>query len=332
MTRKRWIFVLGIALSLPLVIFVFMKVDWLTFWTTIQQLSLPWLIIAGVITIGGTLLRALRWLLIAGGLLEQYRFYCHATNYGYLANAVLPARAGEAVRMISIVRSTGISIPKAMTSAIIDRLADLIMLGVVTLLVASHHGSKVLSQQALISVSGLIIVALLGVLWFLFNGEGYQGHILALSRRLPRALGSRLPRWYMEAYEGVRPLRNRWRMSAVALLNLVIILSDYAAMWILIIAFGWSLPFWAALTVGVFITAGSSLPSAPGYVGIYQVACILALRLFGVDSSSAVAYAVVLQLLNLAVIILLSFGSLLDTRFIAYRRSAGAQVQPLIAE
>jgi glycosyltransferase 2 family protein len=56
------------------------------------------------------------------------------------------------------------------------------------------------------------------------------------------------------------------------------------------------------LTVAAFIGAGASLPSAPGYIGIYQVACILALQLYGVLESQALAYSVVLQLLVFLVV------------------------------
>ena len=53
---------------------------------------------------------------------------------------------------------------------------------------------------------------------------------------------------------------------------------DYSAFWLMLRAFDWSLPVQAAMTVGVFLAIGSLLPAAPGYVGIYQVACVLALK------------------------------------------------------
>ncbi|RIK31062.1 MAG: hypothetical protein DCC55_36795 [Chloroflexi bacterium] len=95
-------------------------------------------------------------------------------------------------------------------------------------------------------------------------------------------------------------------------------------MWLVILAFGWTLPFWAAVTVGVFVAAGTSLPSAPGYVGVYQAACMLALGIYGIDGASAVAYAAVLQLLNLVVIALLSTASMLDQHMLTIRKAQGS--------
>lgn len=291
-----------------------------------QQVSSPWLILAGAITAGGTLLRALRWNLIAGEPVEQFRFFCHATNLGYLGNAILPARAGEALRMLSISRATHLPVSKAVTSAVLDRIADLGMLGIVMILVAAKHGTKALSWEASWSIAGVISLSLVGVLLFMLKGKGYQPAVTALAQRLPTVLSTRLPKWYNDAHDGLWPLRSWRRMSVVLFLNLVIIVSDHAAMWFVILAFGWSLPFWAAMTVGMFVAAGTSLPSAPGYVGVYQVASMLALGVYGVDGASAVAYAVVLQLVNLSVILLLSLLSALDSRVFAIRRAKQAAI------
>jgi glycosyltransferase 2 family protein len=321
MTRKGWIVSLGTIFSIVLVIILLMKLDWRTFWISMQSVSWSWLVFAGFITVCGTLLRALRWILIAGLSLNHYRFFCHATSFGYLGNAIFPARAGEALRMLSIARSTPLPMPKAVTSAVIDRVADLAMLGVVTLLVVAHHGFGLLSGEALVGITGLVTIPIIGMVLFTLKGAGYQPLVEAFSQRLPARIGSRLPNWYLQAHDGLWPLRSGWRMTGVLSINTVTFLLDCITMWMVIIAFGWSLPFWAAVTVGVFIAAGTSLPSAPGYVGVYQVACILALGLYGIDGASAVAYAIVLQLLNLIVTVLLSTLSLLDGRFVALRKT-----------
>lgn len=326
MTRRQWVMALGTGCSLLLLIYLYRKLDWPTFWIAIQQVSWAWLILAGAITAAGTLLRALRWNLIAGEPVDQFRFFCHATNLGYLGNAILPARAGEALRMFSISRATHLPVSKAVTSAVLDRIADFGMLGIVMILVAAKHGTQVLSWEASWGIAGGISLSFIGVLLFMLKGEGYQPTVAAFAQRLPTALGTRLTQWYSDAHDGLWPLRSGWRMSSVFALNLGATLADYAAMWIVILAFGWSLSQWAAVTVGVFIAASTSLPSAPGYVGVYQAASMLALGLYGVDGASAVAYAVVLQLVNLSVIILLSLLSALDSRVCSSRRAKQAVI------
>lgn len=324
MTQKRWMVVLGTAVSLILLVVMLIKLDWPTFRDAIQRVSWPWLVLAGAVTVGGTLLRALRWTLIAGAPAGQFRFFCHATNLGYLGSAVLPARAGEALRMVSISRTADLPMSQAVTSAVLDRLADLAMLAIAMFIVAATHGTDMLSREVSLGIFTLIGVSLAALLMFLHKGRGYQPLVDAFSQKLPAVVGSRLPIWYAEAHDGLWPLRSRWRIGTVLAINLVVIASDYAAMWLVILAFGWTLPFWAAVTVGVFVAAGTSLPSAPGYVGVYQAACMLALGIYGIDGAAAVAYAVVLQLLNLVVIVLLSTASMLDQHMLTIRKAQGS--------
>lgn len=73
-----------------------------------------------------------------------------------------------------------------------------------------------------------------------------------------------------------------------------------------------SLPIEAPLLLWVFLAASSALPSAPGYVGVYQVAAIFALSFYGVKASPAVAVALVLQAATLVVAILMALPILIS--------------------
>lgn len=68
-------------------------------------------------------------------------------------------------------------------------------------------------------------------------------------------------------------------------------------------SFGWALPFMVGVVVLVYIAAAASLPSSPGYVGVYQIATLFALRPYGIDDSVSVAYGTVLQVLTLILFI-----------------------------
>jgi len=57
----------------------------------------------------------------------------------------------------------------------------------------------------------------------------------------------------------------------------------------------------AALHAAVW--AAASLPSSPGYVGVYQIAALFALRPYGIDASASVAYGTILQVLTLVLFI-----------------------------
>jgi len=51
------------------------------------------------------------------------------------------------------------------------------------------------------------------------------------------------------------------------------------------------LPLIAGWTVMTFVGFGISIPSAPGYVGVWHAATVLALSIFGVAQATALGYA-----------------------------------------
>lgn len=66
-----------------------------------------------------------------------------------------------------------------------------------------------------------------------------------------------------------------------------------------------------------------SLPSTPGYVGVYQVVALFALRPFGIEASAAVAYGTVLQVLTLTMFTAAGIWAFLKQRLRARQLAAG---------
>jgi len=61
----------------------------------------------------------------------------------------------------------------------------------------------------------------------------------------------------------------------------------------MLVAMNLNLPWIAGWTVLAFVALGVSIPSAPGYVGVFHAAAALAVGLFGVAQAAAVGYALV---------------------------------------
>ena len=59
---------------------------------------------------------------------------------------------------------------------------------------------------------------------------------------------------------------------------------------------------------------GSSLPSTPGYIGIYQFVAVTVLPPFGIDRSAALAYMIVAQALGYLLVLVLGLMALYKVR------------------
>jgi uncharacterized protein (TIRG00374 family) len=273
--------------------------------------------------------RSLRWTLAAGMPPRWFPAFWQSATIGYLGNMIYPARAGEVLRMMAIHHFAKLSPGRAVSSSIIDRLLDLMSLGIFTFVILELHGGGVVPAAVQRSVGAVFLLATLLIALFLFYGETWSSWLQGqLARRLAGrpALATRLHEWLEQAVAGLKILRQAHYLLPALLLNIIAFLLDGMVMWLALRAFGWDLPYSAGLTTAVFIIMGASLPSAPGYVGIYQVACVLALSLYGIAESQAVAYSIVLQLLAFLVIALQ--GGWVALHYGFRLRAPGGQNQP----
>jgi uncharacterized membrane protein YbhN (UPF0104 family) len=267
----------------------------------------------------GTMLRAVRWRVIAGYPSEDQSYFFRATNLGAFSNLVLPGRAGEFVRVLTLARLSRSPLAGPLASALIDRLVD------VFVLVCSATGLYLLFPiDAALGkwLTGLVLGGLAATLAIiLYARSSGVGEVL-----IARIAKRWLHRWPLspevflaELRKEFRRLLGSWLSIELAVVTALILCTDYAAMAALLKAFGLSLPIEAPLLLWVFLIAGSALPSAPGYIGIYQVAAVWALSLFAVSAPTAVAIATVLQITTLVVVLAMTspeaFGILKRMRF-----------------
>lgn len=298
MSSKRGLILAGTVFSLVLFIIILVRLNWQVFLSTLQVLKIPELLFTGCILSFNIALRALRWNLIANKSLTHFKAFWQATNIGYLGNMIYPARAGEILKMIAIHRFISLVFGRAVTSVVIDRMLDLIMAGFSMLFVLWLHGNHInpVLGRSVLGVFFLTTLLLIMVTWFA-NPLHSRIHAWSVPSRWRGFKEGGL-----HALEGVQGFRKVHNLMTILPLTLFIFILDYYAIWQVMFAFGWQLPYEAALTVGVFIVIGISLPSSPGYIGVYQMACVFSLALYQIEESSAVAYSIILQLTSFLII------------------------------
>ncbi len=71
--------------------------------------------------------------------------------------------------------------------------------------------------------------------------------------------------------------------------------SGLSLAWLVARALGIDLSFVDALLVTAVINLGVAIPSSPGFIGTYQWLAVAALALFGIGSTEALAFGVLMQ-------------------------------------
>lgn len=293
----------GIAVSVACLYFATRGTDWGTVGTLLANAHAHWVAALVLASVAVLWVRTQRWrvLLRALGGVPLYPALS-ATAIGFGAGAVLPFRLGELVRPALIGRRTGIKMSAALSSVVLERLFDmLIVLGCFLAVSLTQPVPAWMRSSALFVGAGLLVgLALLVAM----QRNPRRAEVLfdRLGRVLPaqaaKALGD-VARSFLAG------------LGALADARTVLLVLGYSVyLWgVIALSFLFALlsldidvpPLAGAVTVMVTVAAAIFLPQAPGFVGTWQAGCVLALGFFGVSHDVAVGYSVLTWIVSMTV-------------------------------
>lgn len=200
-----------------------------------------------------TALRGERWhnILRAAGIGRGRRTSYGLTLVGYMGNNTLPARAGDVMRVVLLGGSRRAVLGTVVAERALDAAALALIFGVVVL----ERGLAFGPLPYLVAIGAAVVVAGLLVWRFVPRVHAYAGPALGATRRLLS-----------------------WDGLALYALSLVVWTLEalvYAAVGA---AVGVHLGFTGALYVMALTNLSALVPAAPGYVGTFDAAVLLALR------------------------------------------------------
>jgi glycosyltransferase 2 family protein len=246
--------------------------------------AIAWLIGALVFYAVATLFRGERWhhiLRITG--VDAHRSDCYAlTTVGYMGNNVLPARAGEALRVVLMSTRCTASKRTLLGSVVAERLLDAIALASIFLVVV--YG--VLSSTVLPTDRPLLFAALGAVLIVLGCLAVYvlrRHHVFERARA-----------WLRPLADSPRALLSR--QGAVLLAGTFVLWALEAAVYLSVArAVDLDISGMGALYLVALTNFFAALPAAPGSIGTFDAAVIFGSKALGASGSAAVSYLLTLR-------------------------------------
>ncbi len=320
----RWPGLLGLFLSVALLWWTLHDVALSEVWSQIRNVRLAPFLGMVVLATATFPLRTVRWryiLRLEGSTLPFVPLW-HATAIGFMANNLLPARAGELARAYSARQLTAVRFSTAIASIAVERVLDGI--GIVALLTVGIWAGGFATETTLGGMSLVGIVRSSGVLFLLLLLAAVAlVHWPHPALHLARVVSQRIlpPRWanrLLSTLEGLLSgldaLRSLRRFALTLVWTLVVWLVNAASFWLCLVAFDLGPPPAAALVVQGVIAFGVALPSSPGFFGPFEAACRVSLALYGVPAARAVSYAVGYHFATFIPITLLGLWSLSRAR------------------
>lgn len=288
---------LGWLVSLAVLVFVVRAVEWGEVVAKLGAVRYALLVPLTLVAAVHFMLRAWRWrYLLPGGEEVPYRALHDTLLLGNMANYLLPLRAGEVLRPLLLARRSSQTFPVALVSVVIERFFDLsavlLMFG---LLIAVVPGVPDMARSAAVGL-GLVALALLG---FVLVGGLRPGWVTVptalVLRPLPERLRARVLDFVEHLLEGARVLRSPRRLVLVVATTALVWGTCYLYFLCGLWMFEVERPGWPALAVAVMVALAVAFPSAPGFIGVFQAGCLVALGLFGVAEELGVAYSLVVH-------------------------------------
>jgi len=246
-------------------------------------------------------IRLPRWRLLLrddrGGPLPAAPLW-HAIAIGFLANGILPFRAGELVRTYAATRLTGVRFTAALSSIAVERIFDgltVVALLAFALLRSDLPPGITVGGVSLIHVAqvtglltlGALVVATL-VVAFPLAAEGVVRRVLP-----PGRVTDALVRAIEGVRQGMVSLRSPALVIGVAFWSLVLWMVNALALYVCFAAFDIPVGYNGALLLQGILVFGISVQVTPGFVGQFEAAVVAALALYGVPNGLASSYAIV---------------------------------------
>ncbi len=334
MNRKALVQMLvGGAIAAACLYFFFRNTDPAQLIAALKQAKYIWLLPAFLLTFVSLLFRVWRWKYLLYDTKQiTFRGLWTPTILGFMGNALLPARAGEAIRVVALSQRETVPLPTVVASLVMDRLFDMVAVVIVGLLAFSvlpidpsaldqyseqfPYSLEQIRRIIGVSMGGALVFALVVLNLLYFFRDRTERALRALLFFLP----ARACEWLIGMLEhftdGMHVLR-RPKHAAYCLAYTV-------GVWITIIltfptfflAFNLQdlLPWYAPIIMLACASIAVLVPT-PGFLGSYQIGMAVGLSLansaIGRDLPGVVeAFGIVSWAATFAPVVLLGFATL----------------------
>jgi glycosyltransferase 2 family protein len=247
------------------------------------------LLAAAVALVAVYVAQAERWRRIAATPDLGWPAFAEMVVSSVACNNVLPARLGDLLRARWLGRRAGLPAGRALATVVLDRGCDLVVLFVILLATLPEVAGSGWSRR----IAGGALVLVLGIALLLVFARAYTRR-RSRSRIVSRTLVRRILR---DVVEGLAEPMGRRRLAAALALSAIAWVAFAGAAICVARSVGIHLGAADALFATAVINLGVAIPSSPGFVGTYQWLGVAALDLAGVDRSTALAFAILLQAL-----------------------------------
>lgn len=289
MKKHKLFTIVGLIISVVLLYFSMKDLRFREIIATMKNADLRFVLMPTVSVFAAVALCSVKWARVAGGNV-RFRDTFPALIIGLFINNVLPARIGELARGYALSRRTGISLTYGITTVIIDRIFDLIGLLLITFIFFPKHNLPPRISQAL-SVLVLVLIFCITVL-VLMSRKRFAGAIAGRLARVERPAFARFAKRIVEIQENLERIGSPLNLLYLVFIAFIEWFFMALALYFVVLTLHININFLYIPFICVLLNMGITIPSSPGYIGLYQFLLVYLLSIFDVPKYEGFAASI----------------------------------------
>ena len=297
---------IGIAVSTVFIYLTLKGVDLKEVLAELRNKSYGFLLPVAAVFILTQIIRSVRWgVLLSPIKAINQRTLFPITSVGFMAIIVAPMRLGEIVRPYLINVKQSVPLGSGIATILIERSMDLLMLLLFLSVVLSRISLPNWIARGGTVLLGIILLEFLFIILFMIFPEKIKRFLFPITKRFPRRVAKGFEAFIENIANGFRVISSIKIFTQVFLLSFLVWFLSALAVYLLFSFYKLPLGIMEAFAVTTITALGISLPAAPGLIGNFQFACIVALSFCGVGKNEAFAFAMVYYFTGVGVNIIL---------------------------
>ncbi|MBP9837690.1 MAG: flippase-like domain-containing protein [Proteobacteria bacterium] len=297
---------IGLSFSLAILYFIGSQLQWDLFFQEIKKLNYYYIPVISFLFVFSFVLRALRWRYLLPSHIEFSTLKLFsACILGMLATCILPLRAGEFVRPWVLSRSGKVSFSLSFSSVVTERVFDIFAMLTLCLFSLNNIANApewiTLCLKALTALAfGILLLMILSYYKGNFVISFAQKILFLVFRSENNAIGKKIVEILQEFILGLKSISSFRELIIIIIYSNTLWFSFSLIYYLGLRSFGIEADFWVGNAVNVFVALAIAAPSAPGFIGTFQIGCIAALsKAYGYSNEFAVAYSIVMHSLQM---------------------------------
>ena len=284
MKRQHLITIIGLAISIVLLYFALKGISMHEILITLDRADYR-IVFIPVLFVGLSVAGcSFRWSRVCGEKV-RLRDTFTALIIGLFVNNVLPARIGEVARGYVLSKKTGLSLTYSLSTVLADRFFDLAGLLAITFFFFPKQALPPSVSKAIFALVTLLMVCI--AVMILLSRKRFAGLIAGKLHSIKRPFFSKIGHRVLEIQENLRRINSPFNLLAFTLISIGNWLSMSAALYFVALALGVKLSFTYVPFVCALLNMGLTVPSSPGYIGVYQFLLTNLLLIFHVPKTEA---------------------------------------------